>query len=147
MNTSRKLKRLAVIATSIALTATPAAALTAPASAMAASTPITWCNHNSWVAQACLHAGIWWNGSTSGLYWQWPQCINEDWPVFKCASSEQGHYYLGNGQTDLWQTSDVETPVSRYGAPEMLCLHVNYIVGRYGPISASTSQWYAGGVC
>jgi hypothetical protein len=147
MNTSLKLKRLAVIATAIALTATPAVALTAPASAMAASTPISWCNHQSPVAQACLHAGIWWNGSTSGVNWQWPECDNFAWPAFRCGSSEFGHYYLGNGETDLWQTSDVSTPVSYQGAGELLCLHVNYIVGRSGPISAGNSQWYAGGVC
>lgn len=143
----KRRKRLAVIATAIAMTATPAAALTAPASAMAASTSINWCNSNSWVARSCLHAGIWWNGSTSGVYWQWPECVNEDWPVFQCQESRFGHYYLGNGQTDLWQTSGVSTPVGYGGGSEWLCLHINYIVGRYGPMSASTNQWYKGGEC
>jgi hypothetical protein len=147
MNTSLKLKRLGVIATAIALTATPAVALTAPASAMAASKSLTWCNHQSWAAQACLHAGIWWNGSTSGVYWQWPECDNSDWPAFRCESSEFNHYYLGNGETDLWQTSEVATPVSVQGAGEKLCLHVNYIVGRNGPISFSNSQSYRGSWC
>jgi hypothetical protein len=114
---------------------------------MAASRSITWCNHQSWVAQAWLHAGIWWNGSTSGVNWQWPECDNFDWPVFSCQSSKFGHYYLGNGETDLWQTSDVNTPVSYQSSCELLCLHVNYIVGRYGPISASNSQWYGGAWC
>jgi hypothetical protein len=112
---------------------------------MAASASINWCNSNSWVARACLHAGIWWNGNTSGVYWQWPECINEDWPVFRCQSSEFGHSYLGNGETDLWQTSDVSTPFSGpYGASVLLCLHIDYVVGRYGPIRASTTQRYAG---
>lgn len=107
---------------------------------MAASTSITKCNNNSPAAHACLHAGIWWNGSTSGVNWQWPECDGN--AVFPCQSSEFGHYYLGNGETDLWQSSDVDTPAGRDGAGYLLCLHINYIVGRYGPISASTSQWY-----
>lgn len=147
MNTSRRPKRLAVIATAIALTVTPAVALMAPGSAMAASASISPCNHQSPVAQACLHAGIWWNGSTSGVSWQWPECDNFAWPVFRCEGSEFGHYYLGNGKTDLWQTSDVSTPVSHEKAGLLLCLHVNYIVGRYGPISVGDSQWYAGTFC
>jgi hypothetical protein len=61
-----------------------------------------------------------------------------------CQSSEFNHYSLGNGETDLWQTSDVATPAGHQGAPVLLCLHINFIVGRYGPISARTSQWLAG---
>lgn len=147
MAISLKLKHLAVVATAIALTATPAVALTAPASAMAASRSIVSCNNQSWTSQACLHAGIWWNGSTSGVSWQWPECDNRAWPIFRCTSSQYGHYYLGSGETDLWQTSDVETPVGYGGGDEYLCLHVNFIIGRYGPISYADSQWYDGGQC
>jgi hypothetical protein len=115
---------------------------------MAASASINWCNTNSWVAKACLHAGIWWNGSTSGVYWQWPECTTYGNPFVWCDSSAFSHWYLGNGETDLWQTSDVTSPLGYkiLPAPD-LCVHINYIVGRYGPISASTSQWYTWNAC